>query len=233
MPTLHSDDVLDLSSVRCVVIIEKEATFRPLLSSPHWARLAPELLAVTVKLHNHRALVLTDPLQAKGYPDLASRKFLRRVADNSPHIPMFALVDFDPDGIAIMSTYKYGSSRLAHENVTSTGLPALCLPQLRWLGVQGHHLYRATGTERDFDSGPMFDAQGIMRLTPRDRRKACRMLEWDVCAEDGPEPSWRSELQRMLMLNVKAEMQVLEGVPGGIASWIASWTDSEMGQWQD
>jgi meiotic recombination protein SPO11 len=46
------------------------------------------------------------------------------------------------------------------------------------------------------------------------------MLEWDVCAEDGPEPAWRDELQKMLMLNIKAEMQVLENLPGGIALWL-------------
>jgi meiotic recombination protein SPO11 len=160
--------------------------------------------------------------QAKGYPDIASRKFLWQLADHSPHIPIYALVDFDPDGIAIMSTYKYGSYRLAHENETSNSTPMLNLPKLRWLGVQSHHVCRAPATECDTDTGSrtMLDAQGLLRLTPRDRRKATSMLEWDVCTENGPEPAWRRELQTMLMLNVKAETQVLEELPGGVICWL-------------
>jgi meiotic recombination protein SPO11 len=133
---------------------------------------------------------------------------------------MFVLVDFDPDGIAIMSTYKLGSCRLAHENVAAGSTQTLGLPQLRWLGVQGHQLYRTLDLERGTDSDTV-DGAGILKLTARDRNKACRMLEWDVCAEDGPEPTWRRSLQTMLVLNIKAEMQILEELPGGLPLWLA------------
>lgn len=142
---------------------------------------------------------------------------------------MFALVDFDPDGIAIMSTYKYGSYRLAHENISSNGTPALKLTQLRWLGVQSHQIGRTPVTERHTSNEPIYDAQGLMRLTSRDRRKACQMLEWDVCAIDGAEPAWRCELQTMLILNIKAELQVLEEYPGGLAFWLESRLQLVMG----
>lgn len=135
---------------------------------------------------------------------------------------MFALVDFDPDGIAIMSTYKHGSYRLAHENVTSKDAPALNLPQLRWLGVQSHQISRTPVTESDTDNDTIADVQGLMRLTTRDRMKALKMLEWDLCAEDGLEQAWRRELQTMLMLNVKAEMQILDELPGGLTSWLST-----------
>jgi meiotic recombination protein SPO11 len=133
---------------------------------------------------------------------------------------MSVLVDFDPDGLAIMSTYKYGSIRLAHENVSTNGTPALSLPRLSWLGVRSHHVGRAPVSESGTRNGAISAAQGLMRLTQRDRKKACRMLEWDTCREDGPEPAWRCELQTMLMLNIKAEMQALEERPGGLASWV-------------
>lgn len=165
------------------------------------------------------------PRQAKGYPDLASRKLLRQLADEIPHIPMYAFVDFDPDGIAIMSTYKHGSYRLAHEDVTSKDTPGLHLPDLQWLGVQSHHISQSPVTESDTETGPAGDPQGLMRLTARDRKKAHRMLEWDMCAEDGPEPVWREELQRMLMLNIKAEMQILDELPGGLVAWLSSKLD--------
>jgi meiotic recombination protein SPO11 len=160
--------------------------------------------------------------QAKGYPDVASRTFLRHVADQAPHIPMVALVDLDPDGIAILSTYKYGSYRLAHEDVTPKDTPGLSLPNIRWLGVRSHHVSRVPVGESDTDTSVMSELQGLMKLTARDRTKAVRMLEWDLCAEDGPEQDWRQELQSMLMLNIKAEMQILDELPNGLVSWLGS-----------
>jgi meiotic recombination protein SPO11 len=161
-------------------------------------------------------------LQAKGYPDLASRTFLRYIADAAPHIPMFALVDRDPDGIGILSTYKYGSYRLAHEDVTSDGTPGLSLPNIHWLGVKRHHISRTPVGESDTDTSGMSELRGLMKLTTRDRTKAVRMLEWDVCAHEGAEQEWRHELQTMLMLNNKAEMQILDELPGGLVSWLSS-----------
>ena len=64
--------------------------------------------------------------------------------------------------------------------------------------------------------------QGLMKLTARDRTRAARMLEWNLCTEDGPEQGWRQELQKMLMLNIKAEMQILDELPGGLVSWLSS-----------
>ncbi|KAF2198536.1 DNA topoisomerase IV, alpha subunit [Delitschia confertaspora ATCC 74209] len=208
VPKLMDDDVLNLSEVKWILIIEKEATFRSVLSSLHW----PDIGSF--------GLVLT----AKGYPDLASRTFLRRVVGTSPHIPLCGLVDYDPDGIAIMSTYKHGSYALAHENVTiggtSTGERPLNLPQLRWLGVKSDQIHQ----NRDMDCGTCKDTnigtQASMKLTARDRKKARQMLSWQIFAEQGPESEWRHELQLMLMLNVKAEIQILEERPGGTSGWL-------------
>ncbi|KAF2646709.1 DNA topoisomerase IV, alpha subunit [Massarina eburnea CBS 473.64] len=213
VPQVRQEDSLDLTPVKWVLVIEKEATFRSLISSTRWASLGAQ------------GLVLT----AKGYPDLASRKFLRHVADEIPHIPMFAFVDFDPDGIAIMSTYKHGSYRLAHESVAHKDTPGLRLPELRWLGVQSHHLNRVPVGESVAATAALPDAQGLMRLTARDRRKAQQMLEWNLCAEGGPEPEWRAELQRMLMLNIKAEMQILDEQAGGLVSWLGNELDVMQG----
>jgi meiotic recombination protein SPO11 len=46
------------------------------------------------------------------------------------------------------------------------------------------------------------------------------MLEREPFGEDGDEGKWRREVQVMLMLNVKAEIQVLEAGPGGLAAWL-------------
>ena len=134
---------------------------------------------------------------------------------------MYALMDLDPDGIAILSTYKYGSYRLAHEDVTSTDTATPGLPNIRWLGVKSHHMSGTPLGDVHTEKSTKPQLQGLMRLTARDRNKAARMLEWNLCAEEGPEKGWRQELQTMLMLNVKAEIQILDEMPGGLVSWLS------------
>ncbi|TKA79858.1 hypothetical protein B0A49_01566, partial [Cryomyces minteri] len=149
--------------------------------------------------------ILVIEKEAKGYPDIATRALLRFLAFPSPRNgfskpPVHALVDFDPDGLGILSTYKYGSFALAHENA------ALAVSSIRWLGVRSTHIM----TEES-----VHQSQGLLRLSQRDRRKASKMLEQEVFAADGPECEWRRELQIMLMLNVKAEIQLMDARRSG------------------
>jgi meiotic recombination protein SPO11 len=112
----------------------------------------------------------------------------------SPNATIFALTDFDPDGMAILSTYKHGSISLAHENQN------LVIPKMIWIGVNSGIFH---GLQRE-------KSQSCLKLTRHDRRKAILMLEKAAFQEE-IEPSWRRELQVMLMLNVKAEIQILGG----------------------
>lgn len=60
-----------------------------------------------------------------------------------------------------------------------------------------------------------------LRLSGRDRKKATQMLENNVVfAEEGEEPEWRREVQVMLVLNLKAEMEVLAEREGGVEGWV-------------
>lgn len=115
---------------------------------------------------------------------------------------MFCLVDFDPDGIGIMSTYAYGSITLSHQSQT------LAVPSISWLGVQSEDL----PTED-------FSRVGLLRLSSRDRRMATRMLERSAFQE-GKGAEWRRELQVMLMLNYKAEIQILSDGAAGLEDWL-------------
>lgn len=118
----------------------------------------------------------------------------------------YALVDSDPDGIAIMSTYKYGSMAYTHENAR------LNVPGLQWLGLRNS----------DIVAGSNLDDEALIRLTVRDRKRAVTMLNNNpACAADGPEQEWRVELQQMLMLNLKAEIEILYE-RGGLEEWIDS-----------
>ena len=105
-----------------------------------------------------------------------------------------------------MSTYKHGSFRLSHENA------GLNVPSVQWLGIRSRDVLAGNG--RDGYSS-------LLRLSARDRRKAADMLEKsEVLQESGEEEEWRRELQVMLMLNVKAEMEVLAEREGGVKGWV-------------
>ena len=115
-------------------------------------------------------------------------------------------MDFDPDGLGIMATYKHGSRQLSHENTHLT------TPGIRWLGVRSHDVFGNELLDNDV---------GLLRLSHRDRKKAIKMLEMDLLEEAvGLELEWRRELQVMLMMNIKAEIELLSGRPGGLQGWL-------------
>ncbi|KAL8975266.1 MAG: hypothetical protein Q9197_000522 [Variospora fuerteventurae] len=157
--------------------------------------------------------ILVIEKEAKGYPDVSTRTLLRLLSLSSHPPPrIYALVDFDPDGIAIMSTYKHGSFTLSHENAN------LRTPSLRWLGVKSGDF---VVNDRD---GGVNDSErtGLLRLSKQDRKKAIKILGRELCNEDGPEHEWRRELQVMLMLNTKVEMEILSERRGGLENWVGA-----------
>lgn len=178
----------NIQSAKWILVIEKEAKFRSIAVSNFWEELSTQGIMVT----------------AKGYPDIATRALLRFLSDPSPQNgfaspPVYALVDFDPDGMAIFSTYKHGSANLAHETAN------LHLPQIQLMGLGRAHILPSTDANL---------SQNLLALTARDRSKARKMLWWEVLAN---EDDLRANLQVMLMLNVKAELQLLDMVPNGMS----------------
>ncbi|OJJ48456.1 hypothetical protein ASPZODRAFT_130484 [Penicilliopsis zonata CBS 506.65] len=195
VPRMDDIDEVDITDIKWVLILEKEAVFRRLASSGY------QITATMGK-----GILVT----AKGYPDLLTRTFVRRLSETksfTQSVPkIYTLVDCDPDGIAIMATYKYGSAAHTREN------SRLNVPSLQWLGLRTSDLVEGADERGD---------EALLRLTSRDRRKALAMLKNNpVWAADGPEPEWRTELQQMLMLNLKAEIEILYGRDGGLEEWI-------------
>ncbi|PMD12317.1 DNA topoisomerase IV, alpha subunit [Hyaloscypha hepaticicola] len=148
--------------------------------------------------------ILVIEKEAKGYPDIQTRQFLRLLSRHRPEIPILTLVDFDPDGIGIMSTYKYCSMGLAHEI-------NLAVPSIRWLGVRSCDFLNTK-----------HEIQGLLSLTARDRKIAMKMLGKSIAEEERDE-EWRRELQIMLMMNVKAEIQIL-----GNGEALGDWLDKKL-----
>ncbi|KAK4250303.1 Spo11/DNA topoisomerase VI subunit A [Corynascus novoguineensis] len=240
LPSVSLIEKINFRLVRWVLVIEKEATFRTLATS-QYAKLS----------RAGHGLLLT----AKGFPDLATRRFLSLLHTLRPELFLFALVDFDPYGVAIMRTYKYGSQRLDHEeNATA--------PRLRWLGIQSDDImssvsadYQATcdssqseasqsdasqdpasqeslshsvvgsQDERPFKRHRVTNRQepsdSVLPLTERDRKKAVQMMREisGVGNMDDEEAHQMRELQRMVMLNIKAEIQAVDKY-GDTADWL-------------
>ncbi|VVT44149.1 uncharacterized protein SAPINGB_P000320 [Magnusiomyces paraingens] len=90
-----------------VLVVEKEAVYRQLCS--------------TSSLSLQQTLIVTG----KGFPDLSCRVFLATISVSHPTLPIYALVDSDPHGIAIYLAYKSG-------NLSSQAPP---VPRLEYLGV--------------------------------------------------------------------------------------------------
>jgi len=166
-------------------------------------------------------------ITGKGYPDISTREFihlisdiaikkcsstLQRVVTVPPPIPpdFFALVDGDSDGIAIMSTYKYGSMAHAHASAS------LNAPRIEWLGIRIRDVIIEQIRNVDKDEDWV-----MISLSRRDVKKIQSMLTKNpVFGEEGPQLEWRAELQTMMMLNMKAEIEVMYGTRGGLEGWI-------------
>ena len=146
-------------------------------------------------------------MTAKGYPDLATLRFLRMVLDHSSYSgPIFGLFDFDPYGIEILRCYLVGSK-------VSQGDPKNSIPEMKWLGVK-------------FDQVANVKHDTILTLTDKDRAKAGNMIEATTMMAGGVIPGLeecRSQLQRMLMTIKKAEIQTMESTFG-----LISWLEDEM-----
>lgn len=190
---VQSTDCFDASRAKFVLVVEKEAVFRAIAGSP-----------IIWRTISQRGILITG----KGYADVSTRALLNRLASQPStyclRVPIYALVDFDPDGIAIMSTYKYGSAALAHEG------SHLVTPTMQWLGL------RACDIRAE---------EGLLPLSTRDRRKSIAMLAWPRFVEGNEQSGFRNsevrrELQIMLMLNFKAEVEMLYTRPGGLAHWL-------------
>ena len=191
IPSVKDVFAIHMQKVSWILVVEKEATFRSIATSNLWSWIAEAGLIVT----------------GKGYPDVATRAFLRILSHPTPSNgfcspPVYSMVDLDPDGLAIHSVYKYGSLALSHENA------ALRVPQLEWLGLRDKHLKLC--------SSDLHASQGLLALTAQDRKKAVNMIERGQLGDSNCLVGMECVrvMQNILMLNLKAEMQILEASPG-------------------
>nr|SVE91275.1 EOG090X09ZG [Daphnia sinensis] len=112
---LIPNDVEKLSQFRSkafhILLVEKDSTFQKLIDDK-------------IESFIGECILITG----KGYPDVNTRRFLRRLWDEL-QLPALALVDADPHGISILAVYRFGSQNLEDIEHLST-------PQLRFIGLQ-------------------------------------------------------------------------------------------------
>ena len=102
--------------------------------------------------------------EGRGYPDLTMRTFLNLVQSTCPSLPIHLLVDFDPYGIHILRTYKYGSRSLRHERNANVS-------HIRWLGIRSEDLLgRTEGTDLPSRPGQTLTKQMTPLQTNGDTR---------------------------------------------------------------
>ncbi|CAG9099843.1 unnamed protein product [Plutella xylostella] len=160
------------TTAKYILVVEKDAIFQKLLDEGALARLGPVII-----------------LTGKGYPDVCSRRLLRRLS-RELRLRALALVDPDPHGMEIFLTYKYGS--LAQSHLSSS----LACPSLALLGA------------RHSDVMTLAPAEARMRLTDLDRRKLNSLLKRPYL-DNAAGAAIKEELKSMLSSGVKAELEAL------------------------
>ncbi|KAG8160814.1 hypothetical protein KVR01_009078 [Diaporthe batatas] len=216
---------IDFGDTRWVLVVEKEATFRTLAASQYWRDC----------IHG-QGIIITG----KGYADLATIEFLSLVHSLRPLMPILGVFDSDPHGIQIMRTYKNGSRRLSHEQNAR-------VPGLQWIGVRIEDVLRAgpPGGEEDGSQSSSLgqsrqssqssfgqssqESQGSAlfgKQTPRDAQVDLKTAQGIVMALaaredelDHEETEQLREIQMMLLLNVKAEIQAIDNM-GDLSDWL-------------
>lgn len=115
-----------------------------------------------------------------------------------------------------MSTYKQGSWNLSHEDQNHN------VPSIRWLGPKSEDLLFNNGEGDEYESGMVSDSKGagLLRLSLRDRRRVVGMMKKKFLKKSDQDKEWTRELQVMLMLGLKAEMELLGNLNKGLEAWV-------------
>ncbi|XVE64775.1 hypothetical protein DITRI_Ditri07aG0128900 [Diplodiscus trichospermus] len=154
------------TDARYIIVVEKHAIFQR-LAEDHIFNQIPSIL-----------------LTAKGYPDIATRFLLHRMSRAFPDLPILALVDWNPAGLAILSTYKYGSIGMGLEAYRYA-----C--NVKWMGLRGDDLQ-------------LVPDQSLAPLKPRDLQIAKSLLSSEILQEN-----YREELALMMQTGRKADIEAL------------------------
>jgi len=131
----------------------------------------------------HKAILL----HGQGMASRGVRRLLYRMV-NELELPLYVLVDNDPWGFYIYSVVKQGSINLAYESVR------MAVPSARFVGLSS------------FDAAKYALPSNVsIKLDETDERRAKQMLAYPWFERK----EWQRELQQMMKLGVKLELEAL------------------------
>ncbi|KAM3735926.1 hypothetical protein ACB098_10G124400 [Castanea mollissima] len=154
------------TDARYIIVVEKHAIFQ---------RLAED------RMFNQIPSIL---ITAKGYPDIATRFLLHRLSRAFPDLPILALVDWNPAGLGILCTFKFGSIGMGLEAYRYA-----C--NVKWLGLRGDDLQ-------------LIPEQSMVPLKQRDLQIATSLMSSEILQEN-----YRKELAVMVQLGQRVEIEAL------------------------
>ncbi|ELR18952.1 DNA topoisomerase 6 subunit A, putative [Acanthamoeba castellanii str. Neff] len=181
------------SDARFIIVVEKDAVFQRLAEDRVFDTLPCILItASTATVPINLAQVDTSNQKAhcaetEGFPDMATRGLLKRLHEEL-RLPVVGLFDWNPGGMGVYITYRYGSVKSGLESHLHT-------VDIKWLGLCWDDL------ERMHLPSSCFQDQ-----TERDRRRI-RSIQASGCLKDNPR--CERELEKMLEAGVKVEIQAL------------------------
>ncbi|XP_059662277.1 meiotic recombination protein SPO11-2 isoform X2 [Cornus florida] len=154
------------TDARYIIMVEKHAIFQ---------RLAED------RIFNQIPCIL---ITAKGYPDVATRFLLHRMSRAFPELPILGLVDWNPAGLAILCTFKFGSIGMGLEAYRYA-----C--NVKWLGLRK-------------DDQQFIPEQSFVPLKPRDLQIAKSLISSEILQD-----SYKEELAAMVQSGHRAEIEAL------------------------
>lgn len=209
-----------LPDTRCILIVEKHAVYHQLVyqqQQHHQCGNDRDAGREASFLYNFPCVVLTSC----GYPNASAKQLLRNIHASAPDLPIYALADYNSDGLNIIMQYTFDSrDPLAVPTTTTTnggtrvdsGLP------VRWLGVRSCQLQLQASDRRGGGASPIPTNLPHKDFAPRDvsllRNMITRLRERlaatasDASAHDRVE-RWIAEAEVMQSLKVKVEIECL------------------------
>ncbi|KAF5503656.1 Meiotic recombination protein rec12 [Colletotrichum fructicola] len=212
IPTTRNISRIDFQHAEWVLVIEKDASSYEIPGQEG-------MLTIDTSSAGQGILIT-----GKGVPDLQTKQFLHLLHSAKPELPIYGLVDFDPYGVNIIRCYSHGSRGHAHE-------VGVTVPSMQWLGIKSGDLVGRQDLEDDDAHAEVLDLTVFRRqqsesnfeatdvLKERDRKIAKTLLRNIPDDLDEYNIQCRRELQIMLFLNVKAEIQAVDDA-GDISNWL-------------
>jgi meiotic recombination protein SPO11 len=109
-----------IGKIRYIIVVEKDAVFMCLCNQRIWETVPCILIT------------------GCGYPSLSVRGLLRQLKEQFD-LPVFGVFDYNPHGVRILQTYKYGSTSMGTESHAYT-------VNIQWLGIHHDDLFQEDGT---------------------------------------------------------------------------------------